>query len=416
MNKLLANISIKQLFPKMPTLFFQADDGVCPECGHNLGVEKTRTKTAATMDIGMFKACETILTCNNNKSSRHRSYISQKLLELIPYRCKFGYDVLVFVGKKFFLQCRDVNEIKSNLQQRGIDISESEIEYLAKKFIVYLAIAHKESKEKLKEFMNRKGGYILHLDSTCEGDSPHLMVALDGISEIVLENIKIPSEKAKEIIPLLKRVKKTYGIPLALVHDMGKGILAAVKEVFPGVPDYICHFHFLRDIGKDLFGKENDIIRNRLKKHGTLALLRKIERRLKEDINKEPKLIDSVIENWNESPGSRSSRSLNNQDMSKPIVESTPMAITPFMLYTLIAWALEGKKQGKGYGFPFDRPHFCFYERLKAIYSFLRHLKVNSTNQSNANTGKENKDYNKVLNDLDDIINDPVLKETAEQM
>lgn len=417
MSKLLANISIKEFFPKMPTLFFKADDAVCPECGHNLGVEKTRTKKSATMDIGMFNACETILTCTNNKCSSHRSYISQKLLKLIPYRCKFGYDVLVFVGKKFFLQCRDVKEIKSKLQQRAIDISESEIALLAKKFIAYLAIAHKGSREKLKEFMNQKGGYILHLDSTCEGDSPHLMVALDGISEIVLENIKLPSEKAKEIIPLLKRMQKIYGTPLALVHDMGKGILAAVRQVFPGIPDYICHFHFLRDIGKDLFAKENDIIRKRLKKYGTLTLLRKIARRLKEDINKEPKLIDSFFENWSENPGS-SSRSLNDQEISKPIVElePTPMAITSFMLYTLIAWAIEGKKQGKGYGFPFDRPHLCFYERLKAIYSFLKHHKVNSANQSNANTDKENKDYNKILDDLDDIVNDSILKETSEQM
>jgi hypothetical protein len=416
MSKLLANISIKEFFPKMPTLFFKADEAVCPGCGHNLGVEKTRTKKAATMDIGMFNACETILTCTNNKCSSHRSYISQKLLKLIPYRCKFGYDVLVFVGKKFFLQCRDVKEIKSKLQQLGIDISESEIAYLAKKFIAYLAIAHKESREKLKKFMNEKGGYILHLDSTCEGDSPHLMVALDGISEIVLENIKLPSEKANEIIPLLKRVQKIYGTPLALVHDMGKGILAAVKEVFPGIPDYICHFHFLRDIGKDLFGKENDIIRKRLKKYGTMALLRKIARRLKEDVNKEPKLIDSFFENWSDSPGNRRSRSLNDQEISKPIVEPTPIAITSLMLYTLINWAIEGKKQGKGYGFPFDRPHLCFYERSQAIYSFLKRRKVNSPNPGNAGTDKEKKEYNKILNDLDDIVNDPILKETSEQM
>jgi hypothetical protein len=414
MTQLLGDISLKKLFPKIPKLFFKPDDRVCPTCERDLGVEKTREKTAATMDIGMFKAYETILTCKNDKcaSHGHGQYFSQKLLELIPYRCKFGYDVLVFVGKKSFLQCRNIQEIKSQLKESNIAISESEIEYLAKKFVVYLAIAHKESREKLKKFMNQKGGYILHLDSTCEGDSPHLMVALDGISEIVLENIKLPSEKAKEIIPLLKHIKKIYGVPLALVHDMGKGILAAVKEVFPGVADYICHFHFLRDIGKDLFGKENHIIRNRLKKYGTLALLRKIARRLKEDIDKNPNLVDSFVGNWSVS------RSLNNQEMSKPIVElePTPMAITPVMLYTLIAWALEGKKQGKGYGFPFDRPHLCFYERFKAVYSFLRRLKVNSTNQSNANTGKENKDYNKVLNDPDDIINDSILKETAEQM
>jgi hypothetical protein len=45
---------------------------------------------------------------------------------------------------------------------------------------------------------------------------------------------------------------------------MGRGILSAVKTVFPGIPDFICHFHFLRDIGKDLFETEYATIRNRL--------------------------------------------------------------------------------------------------------------------------------------------------------
>ena len=76
--------------------------------------------------------------------------------------------------------------------------------------------------------MKARGGYILHLDGTCEGDSPHLMSGLDGISELVLDNIKLPSEKAERIIPFLSGIKKIYGMPLALGHDMGKGILIAV--------------------------------------------------------------------------------------------------------------------------------------------------------------------------------------------
>jgi hypothetical protein len=93
--------------------------------------------------------------------------------------------------------------------------------------------------------MRAEGGYILHLDGTCEGGGPMLMSSADSISQFVLGSIKVPSEKADQIIPFLKGVKARYGLPLAAVHDMGVGIMAAVKEVFPGVPDFICHFHFL---------------------------------------------------------------------------------------------------------------------------------------------------------------------------
>ena len=64
---------------------------------------------------------------------------------------------------------------------------------MAKKFIVYLALAHRESSEKIKNLLSKGGGYILHLDGTKEGDSPHLMTGLDEITEIVLENVKLSS-------------------------------------------------------------------------------------------------------------------------------------------------------------------------------------------------------------------------------
>ena len=106
--------------------------------------------------------------------------------------------------------------------------------------------------------MKLNGGYVLHLDGTCEGGSPHLISAIDGITEIVLENVKVPSENAADLIPFLEKIKKAYGMPVAVVSDMAKAILAAVKKVFKKVPHLLCHYHFLRDLGKDLFGEEND--------------------------------------------------------------------------------------------------------------------------------------------------------------
>jgi hypothetical protein len=47
---------------------------------------------------------------------------------------------------------------------------------------------------------------------------------------------------------------------------MGKGILNAVAEVFPNTPDFICHFHFLRDIGKDLLLSDYTAFYKRLRK------------------------------------------------------------------------------------------------------------------------------------------------------
>lgn len=84
---------------------------------------------------------------------------------------------------------------ESNCAGQGVKISESEIFYLATKFIVYLCLAHRESQGEIKELLDRNGGYILHVDATREGDSPHLMTGLDGITEIEPEKTSWKTRK-----------------------------------------------------------------------------------------------------------------------------------------------------------------------------------------------------------------------------
>ena len=257
-------MSPRNLFPHKPTIHFYPEVEICPFCSAKLQVVKTQSKTVVTLDIGAFTAKETCLKC----SCQDEIYGSRELRALAPDRGTFGFDVIVHVGRALFVRCLDVQEVVNELARRNISISQSEVTFLGKKFIAYLAHAHREAREDILDAMQKRGGYILHVDGTCEGASPNLFCGLDEISNLVLDNIKIPSEKKALLIPFFKRLKEQYGKPVALVHDMGKGILAAVEEVFPGVPDFICHFHFLRDTGKDLFGKEYKIVFDRLKKHG----------------------------------------------------------------------------------------------------------------------------------------------------
>jgi hypothetical protein len=312
-------------------------------------VLKSRKKKVVTMDIGPFYAKETVLY-----NSKGTVYHSRHLRSLAPYRCTYGYDVLVYVGRALFLHCRTEQQIIEELSRKNISISPREIGYLGRKFIVYLAIAHRQSRRRLKKVMALRGGYILHLDGTCEGDSPHLFTGIDGIAQIVLDNIKLPSEKAELLIPFFRQIKQQYGDPIALVHDMGKGILSAVETVFKGIPDFICHFHFLRDIGKDLFEKEYAIIRKRLKMHKIRALLR---RKVKE--------MGKNIEDDSQTVG-RLCIGIENGCVDGPIMEKMPAMAT----YAMLHWTFD-KSELQGYGFPFDCPHLIFYQRLKKLHELI---------------------------------------------
>jgi len=393
-DRLAESVSPRAMFPDLPTLGFEPGTNTCPNCAQRLTVVKTRTKPVATLAIGRFQAHESMRGCK--RCENPATYRSDELLKLVPHRCNFGFDILVHVGISTFIDCRTETEIRLELQQSHVPISPTQITYLAKKFIVYLALAHAESRQSIRNFMNRQGGYILHLDATCDGDSPHLMTGLDGISEIVLENIKLPSEKADKIIPFLQDIKEFYGWPLALVHDMGAGILNAVAEVFPDTPDYICHFHFLRDIGKDLLGKPYDKIRGRLKKHGIQGVLRKRALEFKQVIDSRPLLVDAFQE------------SLKRKKLQGPGVGQMPVVTA----YSLVLWALEGKKQGRGYGFPFDQPHLAFYERLGVIYNILNQV-------NGAKSRKDRQAYRpcvKIIRDLCTTMTDAGLARAAAQM
>ena len=312
---------------------------------------KTHTKTAATLEIGFVRVHETIKHCDNC----FEIYRSTEPRKLVPHGCRLGFNVLVDVGMALFVECKNEKQIQAELKSCNIPISIRQVGYLAKKFIVYLALAHRESRGKIKDLLLLRGGYILHLDGTCEGDSPHLMSALDEIAQIVLDNIKIASEKADKIIPFLRRIKQSYGIPLALVHDMGAGILSAVKEVFPGVADYVCHYHFLRDIGNDLFGIEYARIRRELKKNSIRPSLRKIVKALKESIETQPELA-------------------NNLDCYLKQEGKSGDVLPGVLAYILSNWILDANSELNGYGFPFDRSHLIFYKRLKTARSIVESL------------------------------------------
>jgi hypothetical protein len=142
--------------------------------------------------------------------------------------------------------------------------------------------------------MQSKGGYVLHMDGTTEGDSPHLFSCTDEVSNRVLGNQKMPTKDSQYIVPLLQRLKDADGIPVALIHYMGRAILKAVAGVFPGVPDYICHFHFLRDLGKDLFYFEYQTIRKQIRAYNIRAKLNKTLKQLKVIISDDKRLWDSL--------------------------------------------------------------------------------------------------------------------------
>ncbi len=356
-EQLVCESSSAYLFAQRPTLSFGPARQHCPDCQAPLRVYKTQCKTVQTLHLGAFTAHETLRHCGH--CPNHTIYAAEALSQLAPAGCTFGYDVMVFVGQGLFLRHRRAEEIVEELRARHVRLSLSEVGYLARKFVVYLALAHRQSAPDLQVALRAQGGYILHLDGTCEGGGPMLMSSLDSLSEIVLGNVKVPSEKAEQLIPFLEELKRRYGVPLAAVHDMGPGILAAIRVVFGDLRDFICHFHFLRDLGKDLLEADYEAIRQRLRQHGLTDKLLYQARRLKNLLDPQPGWVENLC------------RSVQSDCLPNEGLERFPLLCA----YSLIQWALAGKAHGEGYGFPFDRPQVEFAKRLLVLAQKLEQIK-----------------------------------------
>jgi len=345
-----------KLLEKIPTLNFRAEQKNCPVDKRPLHVLKTGERTIKSVGIGTFKAHQTVLYCKQHPELG--CWCSEELDQLAPDNSNVAYNVIVAVGKLRFMENRQVAEIQHILFiKQAITVSISEIELLIDKFIFYLAAVHQQNIHLIREQIKAQGGYILHVDATCEGDSPKLVSSVDSVSGFVLYSAKISSENKDDIAAFLRQIYLYFGRPHAVVSDMSKAIQAAVVEVFGHLPHYICHFHFLAAIGKLLFDKEHDAVRNALSQAGLSGKLKAISNHLRKNF---AALASNDIEKY----------------LATPEKLGTTTEATDMLVYYLILWILDHASDGNGYGFPFDQRYLNFYERLQAAQTLLNEVKT----------------------------------------
>jgi len=347
-------IDPNDLFDEMPEIVFDArkEDW----CTKQFKVKKTDRKLVQTLHIGKFWAKYQVM---ENGSIQQ---ISKELLSIVAPGCNYGYDVIVRVGELIHLQHKQAKEVCCELQKNNIKISKSEVEELAKKFFIYLSIIHEQKTNKIVEIMDSNGGYILHLDALGDAGNNRVISGIDSLTDFVLGNSKITTENSDEIVPFLEKIKNNFGIPLRIVQDMGVGLMKAVKKIFPEKIILICHFHFLRDIGKDFLEDNYDLIRKRLRHFAFLTKLRDIVKSLKTINSNNLNAVDSFY-------------SLLTNNKQNKVVDNS---MRTMFLYTLVLWILDWENSSNGYGFPFDRPKVDLANRITKAHKLISNVQTNN--------------------------------------
>ncbi len=329
-------------------IHFRTADGSCCICSRVLLVLKTQRKTVFSIKYREFIAVETLLFCPEHKYDGNNiiKYDSPELNQIVPPYSNYAYDVVVYIGISRFVYHKQKSEIQHELKvEHGIKISDSGITHLSDNFLIYCACVHELASARIKEVQDKRGGYILHIDATVEEDSDMIFVGMNSVNGWILHSKKIENEGSKDIIPALEEVKRRFGEPLAIKRDMGTGMALAVSNVFPNRPDKICHYHFSRDIGKDILSQQYDSIRKFLIDNKIRTSLKRLGDELISEINSggydvNP-TFDSII-----------NCKLSDFKNNKPVY-----------VYAIVLWILHYSKEGDGLGFPFDLPYVSLYER-----------------------------------------------------
>ena len=70
----------------------------------------------ATLDIGDFIAVETQLHCEDCG----KIYKSEELGKRVAAQCRFGFDIIVYVGKALFTQYQSDFDVQQTLKDKNI--------------------------------------------------------------------------------------------------------------------------------------------------------------------------------------------------------------------------------------------------------------------------------------------------------
>ena len=249
----------------------------CPECGHLLWAAYTNCRTVTTLDA-VKRLTLYICRCPNPDCSRyHRPYHPEaESLLALPHH-EFGLDVLALVGRLRHAEHRSVPEIHQELTRRGVAVALRSVSNLLDRYDELRALATVD-RNRLHALLRQQRRVVLAIDGL-QPQVGHevLWVLRDNLSGEILLARSLLSATIKDLKTLLTEVRQALPVPIkGVISDGQDTIRKAIAQALPGVPNQLCHFHYLRDAGLPIYESDRHA-KKELKKR--VRGVREIERK-----------------------------------------------------------------------------------------------------------------------------------------
>src|SRR4051812_33831861 len=261
----------------------------CPECGHFLWAAYVNCRTITTLDA-VKRLTLHVRRCPNPDCSRdHRPFHPEaESLLALPHH-EFGLDVLALVGRLRHAEHRSVPEIHQERARRGVAIALRSVGNLLDRYDELRALATAD-RERLHALLRKQRRVVLAIDGL-QPDVGHevLGVLRDCLSgEILLARSRL-SATIKDLKALVTEVRRALPVPIrGVISDGQSTIRKAVARALAGVPNQLCHFHYLREAAKPIYEADRHA-KKELKKR--VRGVRPIERLAEKESSKEADLV-----------------------------------------------------------------------------------------------------------------------------
>jgi len=330
---------------------------ICPVCGNDMRKQWTVRTHPVSLQIGTPELVIHIKKCTECSFSIY----PDEYRNFIPEFSCYSYDIIATVGLLRLKNLNDSEIVDEFRNKYFLTIPKSTVSSLANRFYDHLAASHYTlNTDKIREYLIKQGGYILHIDGTCEAGTDMLFAVKDAISGIILAASKMKTENRKDLTSLLSECVKLYGEPLAVVSDMSVNILNSVKDtVNNNVTHFICQFHLLENIGEKIFSKEYSNLSKLLRTAGLKSQFLSLRRDLGTK-NSDRLLSREEFLEFLKRPGR----------VSKNKITQTRRSL----VLSILKWINDYCSELNGEYFPFSRPNYEFYKRCETVYKLLKNL------------------------------------------
>jgi len=236
------------LYRTTPTVY-GCELNQCPQCEQEL-VEMSYLNGLKT--IQMMSQVKTIAyrpkrCINEGCVNAQVSMTSASWQGIAPKYSIYGYDVIAQIGWERQKGRATFGMIYANLSGQ-IQIGASQVRYLYQQRYLPLLACHERQHLKELEVLGREKGLLLSLDGLMpEGGEPQLWIIRELQTGWTLRSGWMNNQDEAAFVEFLQPIADLHLAVKAVMSDKQRGLLPAVKVVFPNAKHGICQFHYLNN-------------------------------------------------------------------------------------------------------------------------------------------------------------------------